>query len=37
MNDLRQYIYTKKPGDEVKLQIKRGKISKEITLSLGKK
>ena len=37
MNDLRQYIYTKNPGDEVKLQIKRGKISKEITLVLGKK
>ena len=37
MNDLRQYIYTKKPGDEVKMQIKRGKISKEISLILGKK
>ena len=37
MNDLRQYIYSKKPGDEVKLQIKRGKISKEISLILGKK
>ena len=37
MNDLREYIYTKKPGDEVKLQIKRGKINKEISLILGKK
>lgn len=37
MNDLRQYIYSKKPGDEVKLQIKRGKVSKEISLILGKK
>ena len=37
MNDLRQYIYSKKPGDEVKLQIKRGKISKEVSLILGKK
>lgn len=37
MNDLRQYIYTKKPGDEVKLQIKRGKINKEANLILGKK
>jgi S1-C subfamily serine protease len=37
MNDLREYIYTKKPGEEVKLQIRRGKISKEISLILGKK
>lgn len=37
MNDLRKYIYSKKPGDEVKLQIKRGKISKEVSLILGKK
>lgn len=37
MNDLRQYIYTKVPGDEVKLQVKRGKINKEMTVVLGKK
>lgn len=37
MNDLREYIFTKKPGEEVKLQIRRGKISKEISLTLGKK
>lgn len=37
MNDLRQYIYTKKPNDEVILSIIRGKISKEIKLILGKK
>ncbi len=37
MNDLREYIYTKKPGDEIKLQIKRGKINKEVALVLGKK
>lgn len=37
MNDLREYIYTKKPGEQVKLQIKRGKINKEIILILGKK
>ncbi len=35
MNDLREYIYTKKPGDEVTLQITRGKIKKEIKLVLG--
>ena len=28
MNDLRQYIYTKKPNDEVTLSITRGKINK---------
>ncbi len=35
MNELREYIYTKKPGDEVTLQITRGKIKKEIKLKLG--
>ncbi len=37
MNDLRQYIYTKKPKDEVILKVTRGKINKEIKLMLGKK
>lgn len=37
MNDLRQYIYTKKPRDEVILKVTRGKINKEIKLILGKK
>lgn len=37
MNDLRQYIYTKKPNDEVILKITRGKINKEIKIKLGKK
>lgn len=37
MNDLRQYIYTKKPDDEVILKITRGKINKEIKIKLGKK
>lgn len=37
MNDLRQYIYTKKPGDEVTLDITRGKVNKQIKLILGKR
>lgn len=37
MNDLREYIYTKKPGDGVLLRINRGKIRKEIAVVLGKK
>lgn len=37
MNDLREYIYTKKPGEEVILKVTRGKINKEIKLKLGKK
>lgn len=37
MNDLREYIYTKKPNDEVKLKIIRGKINKEFNIVLGKK
>lgn len=37
MNDLRQYIYTKKPNDEVTFKVTRGKINKEIKVILGKK
>ncbi len=37
MNDLREYIYTKKPGDEVTLKINRRKINKEIVIKLGRK
>ena len=37
VNDLREYIYTKKPNDSVTLKIIRGKISKEINIELGKK
>lgn len=37
MNDLRQYIYNKKPNDEVVLKVTRGKINKEIKIVLGKK
>ena len=37
MNDLRQYIFTKKPNDEITLKVTRGKINKEIKISLGKK
>ena len=35
MNDLRKYIYTKKPKDEVTLNITRGKVQKEIKIILG--
>lgn len=37
VNDLREYIYTKKPNDEVTLKIIRGTINREIKLVLGKK
>ncbi len=37
MNDLRQYIYTKQPNDEVLLKVTRGKINKEIKVNLDKK
>ena len=36
MNDLREYIYTKKPNDEVILKINRGKIKKDIIVKLGR-
>lgn len=35
MNDLRKYIYTKKPNDEVTLKVVRGKINREIKIKLG--
>ena len=37
MNELRQYIYSKKPNDEVTLKVVRGKINKKIKIVLGKK
>lgn len=37
MNELREYIYTKKPNDTVTLQISRGKITKTISVVLRKK
>lgn len=37
MNDLRQYIYTKQPKDEVVIKVSRGKINKEIKIILQKK
>lgn len=37
INDLREYIYTKKPGDKVIVNINKGKYTKEIQITLGKK
>lgn len=37
MNDLREYIYTKKPNESVTLKIIRGKINRDISIVLGKK
>ncbi len=37
MNDLREYIYTKKPNDVVNLQVSRGRINKNISIILRKK
>lgn len=37
MNDLREYIYSKKPNDIVSLQISRGKVNKNINITLRKK
>ena len=34
MNSLREYIYTKKPGDIIQLEISRGKINKSIKITL---
>ena len=37
MNELREYIYTKKPNDEIKIKFTRGKINREINIKLGKR
>lgn len=37
INDLREYIYTKNPGDTVILKISNGRYTKEIEISLGKR
>ena len=37
MNDLREYIYSKKPNDVVSMQISRGKVSKTVEVTLRQK
>lgn len=37
MNDLREYIYSKKPNDKVVLKVSRGRIERNIEIILGKK
>lgn len=37
VNDLRQYIYTKSPGDIVTLKIDNGRFTKEVKVTLGKR
>lgn len=37
MNELKEYVYSKYPGDEVNLSIKRNGISKNVKINLGKK
>ena len=37
MNDLKKYIYTKKPGDKVSLKVKRGNVEFQMEVTLGQK
>lgn len=37
MNDLREYIYSKNPNDTIELQIARGRVNKNISITLRKK
>ena len=37
MNKLREYIYTKKPGETIRLGITRGKVNKNIDVVLGRR
>ena len=37
INDLREYVYSRIPGDMVKLNVVRGETTKEMEITLGKK
>ena len=37
MNELKAFIYTKKPNDKVTLNVARGKVYRDIVITLGKK
>lgn len=37
VNDLRQYVYTKNPGDKIILNINKGRYTRDIEITLGKK
>ena len=37
MNELKKYIYSKNPGDTVKLKVKRAALEFDIEVILGKK
>lgn len=37
MSDLREYIYSKNPGDNVTLSVKRGSVQMDLNIALGKK
>ena len=37
INDLRQYVYTRTPGDTVTLTINNGRYEKNIEIKLGKR
>ncbi len=37
MNDIKEYIYTKKPGDIIKIEYRRGNNTNTVNLTLGKR
>lgn len=37
MNELREYIYSKSPNEVINLQVSRGRINKNISITLRKK
>ena len=37
MNDLREYIYSKKPNDVVELQVSKGRVNRSVSVILGRK
>ena len=37
VNDLRQYVYTKNPGDKIVLNVNKGKYTKDIEVTLGRR
>ena len=37
MNDIKEYIYTKKPGESIKIEYRRGNNTNTVNLTLGKR
>lgn len=37
MNDIKEYIYTKNPGESIRIEYRRGNNTNTVNLTLGKR